>query len=127
MLARFFNFLRDGLDRYWVHWNMRYITYGFEHLEHRSCCLGNATPPILRMEQRPNLNDILCARYGCDYAQDPKMNSPLLLNGPLPQAFLDGAQEAAAFKAKEFIRMHAATICKVAFFRQVIILGKKEN
>jgi hypothetical protein len=125
MLASFFDFLRDGLDRYWVHRNMRNITYGFEHLEHRSRRLGNPTPPILRMEQRLNLNEILNARYGWDYSPDPKMKNLLLLNGPLPPPFLDGAQEAAAFKAKEFIRMHASTICKVAFFRHVIILAEK--
>jgi hypothetical protein len=120
MLARFFDFLRDGLDRYWVHWNMRNITFGFEHLEHRSRYLGNPPPPILHMEHRLNLNDILRERYGSDYARDPKMKNLLLLNGPLPPRFLDGAQEAAAFKAKEFIRMHSSTICKVEFFRHVI-------
>ena len=30
MLSRFFEFMRDKLDRYWVHWNMRNITFGFE-------------------------------------------------------------------------------------------------
>ena len=55
------------------------------------------------MEQRLNLNDILNARYGWDYAPDPKMKNLLLLNGPLPPPFLDGAQEAAAFKAKELL------------------------
>jgi hypothetical protein len=119
MLARFFDFLRDGLDRYWVHWAMRNITYGFEHLEHRSRRLGNPAPPFLHMEQRLNLSDILKERYGRDYAPDPKMKNLVLLNGPLPPAFLDGAQEAAAFKAKDFIRMHTSTICKVEFFRHL--------
>ncbi len=50
MLAHFFTFLRDALDRYWVHWNMRNITYGFEHLEHRSRRLGNPAPPHLDVE-----------------------------------------------------------------------------
>jgi hypothetical protein len=41
MLADFFGFLRDRLDRNWIHWNMRNLTFGFEHLEHRSRRLGN--------------------------------------------------------------------------------------
>lgn len=125
MLARFFEFFRSRLDHYWVHWNMRNITFGFEHLEHRSLRLGNHAPPILNVEQRLNLNDILKEKYGRDFAPDPKMKNLLLLNGPLPPTFLDGAQEAAAFKAKDFIRMHASTICKVEFFRHVIVLAER--
>ena len=125
MLARFFDFVRDKLDRYWIHWNMRNITFGFEHLEHRSRRLGNGMPPILPMEHRLNLNDMLKAKYGSDYAPDPKMKNLILLNGALPPTFLDGAQESAAFKAKDFIRMHASTISKVEFFRHAIILAEK--
>ena len=75
------------------------------------------------MEQRLNLNDVLRTKYGADYAADPKMKSLVLLNGSLPPTFLDGAQESAAFKAKDFIRMHASTIFKVEFFRHAIILA----
>ncbi len=64
-------------------------------------------------------------KYGSDYAPDPKMKNLVLLNGALPPTFLDGAQEAAAFKAKEFIRMHSSTICKVEFFRHVIVLAER--
>jgi hypothetical protein len=125
MLSRFLDFLRGGLDRYWIHWNMRNVTFGFEHLEHRSLCLGNPMPPILNVEQRLNLNDILRAKYGADYAPDSKMKNLVLLNGALPPTFLDGQQEAAAFKAKEFIRMHSSTICKVGFLHHVIVLAEK--
>lgn len=123
MLAQFFSFLRDRLDRYWIHWNMRNITFGFEHLEHRSRYLGNPDPPLLSMEHRLNLNDIFKEKYG-EYAGHPRMKNLVLLNGALPPAFLDGAQEAAAFKAREFIRMQSSTICKVEFFRYAIVLAK---
>lgn len=124
MLAQFFSFLRDKLDRYWIHWNMRNVTFGFEHLEHRSRHLGNPDPPILNVEHRLNLNDILKEKYG-DYAEHPRMKNLVLLNGALPPAFLDGAQEAAAFKSRDFIRMQSSTICKVEFFRHVIVLASK--
>jgi hypothetical protein len=45
MLARFFDFMRDKLDHYWIHWRMQNLTFGFEHLEHRSRYLGNLEPP----------------------------------------------------------------------------------
>ena len=53
------------------------------------------------------------------------MKNLVLLNGALPRAFLDGEQEAAAFKAREFIRMQSSTICKVAFFRHAIVLAER--
>jgi hypothetical protein len=35
LLSRFFKFVSQNTDKYWVHWNMRSLAYGFEHLEHR--------------------------------------------------------------------------------------------
>jgi len=48
------------------------------------------------------------------------MLSLMKLNGPVVQGFLTGAEEADAFKAKDFIRMNASTIAKVGFFSFVI-------
>lgn len=124
MLMQFFAFLRDKLDRYWIHWNMQNVTFGFEHLEHRARYLGNSDPHILSVEHRLNLNDILKEKYG-EYAEHPRMKNLVLLNGALPPAFLDGAQEAAAFTSRDFIRMQSSTICKVEFFRHVIVLAAK--
>jgi hypothetical protein len=120
LLERFFGFLRDRREKYWVHWNMRNLTFGFEHLEHRYRSLCKAEPPSVPVEVRLNLNDILRQRYGSDYASDPKMKNLMLLNGEIDRRFLEGRQEAEAFLKKEFIRMHSSTICKVEFFRHVI-------
>lgn len=125
MLSQFFDFLSGRRDRFWIHWNMRNLTYGFEHLEHRSKYLRNSLPPSVSVEQRINLNEVLKERYGNSYAPDPKMKNLILANGPLPPTFLDGTQEADAFNTKEFIRMHSSTISKVEFFRHVIILAQK--
>lgn len=32
LLHDFYAFIRDRRDKYWVHWNMRNLTFGFEHL-----------------------------------------------------------------------------------------------
>jgi len=125
MLSRFFAFIRDKLDRYWIHWRMTDLTYGFEHLEHRSRFLGNPDPPIINFENRLDLSAILQEKYGRDFAQSPRMINLARLNGPLPQGFLSGQQEADAFKSKDFIRKHASTLAKVDFFRHVIILAQK--
>jgi hypothetical protein len=64
-------------------------------------------------------------KYGHDYVPNPRMVNLAHQNGPLPQGFLEGMQEAEAFKNKDFIRMHASTLAKVDFFRHVIILAQK--
>jgi len=120
LLERFFHFLRDRREKYWIHWNMRNLTFGFEHLEHRYRSLCKNEPPSVPIEVRLNLNDILSQRYGSDYANDPKMKNLMLLNGDRDIRFLEGQQEAEAFMKKEFIQMHSSTICKIEFFRQVI-------
>lgn len=120
LLERFFAFLRDRREKYWVHWNMRNLTFGFEHLEQRYRSLCKIDPPSVPIEVRLNLNNILAKRYGSDYAVDPTMKNLKLLNGELDKRFLDGSQEAEAFRKKEFLRMHSSTICKVEFFRHVI-------
>lgn len=122
LLGRFFDFMRDRREKYWIHWNMRNLTYGFEHLEQRYRVLHAKEPPHIPVEVRINLSDLLKQRYGSDYASDPKMKNLMLLNGDLHKDFLDGAQEAEAFKRKEFIRMHSSTICKVEFFRHVLMV-----
>jgi hypothetical protein len=120
LLVRFYNFVRDRRERNWVHWNMRNIVYGFEHLEHRYRVLTQQEPPSIPVEVRVNLNDALKARYGNDYAPDPRMKSLMLLNGPLSPQFLSGAEEAQAFQNSEFVRLNSSTISKVNFFQWVI-------
>lgn len=125
LLQRFYAFLRDRREKHWVHWNMRNLTFGFEHLEHRYRSLCKSEPPSVPVEVRLNLNDILIERYGLDYAPGPRMKNLMLLNGELDPRFLEGEKEAEAFLNKEFIRMNSSTICKVEFFRHVIGLTIK--
>lgn len=120
LLMQFYTFVRDRRDRYWVHWNMRNLTYGFEHLEHRYRVLGKADVPVIPVERRLNLNDMLADRFGGDYTAHPRLQSLMELNGGLHRHFLTGEQEVEAFKNNEFIRMHNSTLAKVSFFHQVV-------
>ena len=125
LLTRFYNFARDRREKHWVHWNMRNVTFGFEHLEHRYRVLTRSDPPSIPVEVRTNLNDILKDKYGSDYADDPKMASLMELNGGRIQGFLSGKEESEAFAAKDFIRMNTSTIAKVGFFSFVISTASK--
>lgn len=116
LLIQFFAFIRDRRDKYWVHWNMRNLTFGFEHLEHRYRALGRRDACVIAVEQRLNLNDLIADRYGAEYAQHPKMLKLMEQNGGRPRDFLDGKEEAAAFANREFMRMHNSTLSKIGFF-----------
>lgn len=120
LLEDFYAFIRDRRDKFWIHWNMRNLTYGFEHLEHRYRVLGGVDTPIIHVEHRLNLNDLIAARYGGGYAKHPKMKSLMELNGGIPRHFLSGKEEVQAFQNNEFIRMHNSTLGKVGFFHSVI-------
>ena len=120
ILSQFYDFARDRREKFWVHWNMRNVTFGFEHLEHRYRVLTKKEPPSIPIEVRINLNDALKHRFGEDYAPDPRMSSLMELNGGRVQGFLSGKEESEAFKAKDFIRMNTSTITKVGFFSHVI-------
>jgi hypothetical protein len=120
LLQDFYDFIRDRRDKYWVHWNMRNLTFGFEHLEHRFRVLGGANAPVIPVERRLNLNDILAHRYGGRYAAHPKLKSLMNLNGGIHRNFLTGEEEVKAFQNSEYIRMHNSTLCKVGFLSSTI-------
>lgn len=120
LLTKFYDFVRDRREKYWVHWNMRSVVFGFEHLEQRYRTLTGKDAPSIPVEVRFNLNDLLKDRYGEDYVSDPRMATLMEINGGRIQGFLSGKEESEAFKSKDFIRMTASTIAKVGFFSYVI-------
>ncbi|MBW5818888.1 hypothetical protein H0I68_14455 [Yersinia kristensenii] len=109
LLAQFYRFIKDRRDEFWVHWNMRNLTYGFEHLEHRYRVLGGSDACVIAVERRLNLNDLIADRYGSNYAKHPKMLSLMDKNDGRHRDLLDGREEVKAFNNKEFLRMHTST------------------
>lgn len=125
ILERFYTFVRDRREKIWVHWQMKNIIFGFEHLEHRYRILTGKEPPHIPVEVRVNLNDVLTERYGDGFAPNPRMLNLMLQNGQRDHRFLEGRDEAEAFKSKDFLRMHSSTISKVEFFRYAIMLAQQ--
>ncbi len=66
-----------------------------------------------------NLSNIIKKKYGPKYANDPKMLNLMILNGEKDRFFLSGEEEVTAFKAKEFVKLHNSTMCKVYFFKDI--------
>lgn len=120
LLNQFYLFVRDRRDKNWIHWNMRNLTYGFEHIEHRHRSLGGRDAAVIPVERRINLNDMIARRYGSDYAKHPKLPSLMEMNGGSHRHFLTGAEEVQAFQNNEFIRMHNSTLSKVGFFANAL-------
>ncbi len=120
LLENFYKFIQDRRDKFWIHWNMRNLTYGFEHIEHRFRVLGGSNISAILVEKRLNLYDLLTDRYGSDYAKHPKMKSLMEMNGGIDRHFLSGEEEVRAFEQNEFMRMHNSTLAKSGFFVHVV-------
>lgn len=120
LLIRFEKFMSERRDRIWLHWNMKNIVFGFEHIEHRYRLLTGRDMPVIPVERRMNINDIFENRYGPDFIAKPRMQALMEKNGGLRRNFLTGPQEVDAFKNMEFSKMHASTACKVEFFRDAL-------
>lgn len=126
IVERFFKFAESkGENAYWVHWNMKNVNFGFEHLEHRYRILTQNEPFHINEKNRYNLSSMLSHKYGPKYASHPKMLKLMELNGGKHRDFLTGEEEVSAFKAGEFVKMHKSTMCKVYFFETV--LRKMQN
>jgi hypothetical protein len=96
----------------WLHWNMRDANYGFEALENRVKALGSV-PASVPESKRLDLSRLLVSIYGIGYIGHPRLESLMKYNNIAARDFLTGAEEAAAFENKQFVRLHQSTLRKV--------------
>ncbi len=112
MLKEFYEFVDRHKECRWLHWNMRDLNYGFQALEHRFRVLGGE-PTIIADNQKFDLARILINIYGVGYTGHPRMPTLLAKNHITPLNFMSGAEEAAAFEAKNYVGLHQSTLRKV--------------
>jgi hypothetical protein len=112
MLDEFFQFLAKNERCTWVHWNMRDINYGFQAIEHRYRVL-EGEPIRLPEERKFDLARALRNIYGGDYIEHPRLESLTKKNKISDIAYLSGKDEAIAFEAREFVKLHQSTLRKV--------------
>ncbi len=123
MLNEFYQFAKDNTERYWLNWNMKNINYGFEAIEHRYKVLGGNEAIEIPYKIRVNIPAILSEIYGNSYEPDPKMSNLLKSNfKELNRELLTGAEEAEAFKNKQFVKLHASTLLKTNYFAKIVFL-----
>jgi hypothetical protein len=112
MLEEFYDFVGRHDEYRWLHWNMRDINFGFTALEHRIRVLGGE-PTTIADDQKFDLARVLVDIYGVGYTGHPRLETLLQKNKIIPLNFMTGAQEAAAFKARNYVGLHQSTLRKV--------------
>lgn len=127
MLDEFYDFAGKRYEYTWIHWNMNNINFGFEAIEHRYEVLAGKKPYHIDEKKRVNLSRLITNKYGQNCADDPKMENLMKLNGGTPRSYLSGLDEIEAFKAKEYLKLHKSTMCKVKWFSTVYnLLNRNE-
>ena len=125
MLTNFASFLKEKTSFIWVHWNMRDANYGFEAINHRSKVLG-VEPVYLPDSQKWDLANIMWDFLGPRFAEKPLLHGLLLQNDMSPKNFLIGKDEADAFTAGEYVKLHQSTLSKVDAFAHIIRAAKDD-
>jgi hypothetical protein len=96
MLTDFFEFVKYRQTFYFVHWNMRDGNYGFSAIEHRFQALVS-----------------LFGRQYVGHGSSGRFHELLRLNKMTDNDALTGKEEADAFDAGEYIKLHQSTLRKV--------------
>ncbi len=119
MLEEFFSFMRQNQGLLWVHWNMRDINYGFAALEHRFRVL-KGDPFVLPEGKKFDLARALIFLYGVSYVSHPRLPNLIEMNRIAHRDFLNGKEEADAFEAKEYVKLHQSTLRKIDILANIL-------
>ena len=115
MLTDFFEFIKYRQTFHFVHWNMRDGNYGFSAIEHRFQVLGGE-PHIISDDKKFDLARALILLFGRQYVEhgdSGRFHELLKLNKMTNNGALTGKEEAEAFDAAEYIKLHQSTLRKV--------------
>lgn len=112
MLDEWFAFVKEHSTCRWLHWNMRDINYGFPAIAHRYSVL-QGTPTAIDEGRLFDFPRLLIDVYGTAYANHPRLQSICALNQISMKDFLSGGDEAAAFDAGDYVKLHQSTLRKV--------------
>lgn len=119
MLKEFFSFAEKHDQFYWVHWNMRDINYGFPAIEHRALVL-QIEPFNIPEDKRVDLSRIMVDLFGVRYIGHPRLTKLIDKNKITKRDFLTGQEEADAFEAKEYVKLHQSTLRKVDILSNIL-------
>lgn len=129
-LERYFKFLRDNAGARIVHWNMNSSDFGFRAIENRYAFLtGQEATAAHSADRLYDLDDLVSAQYGKDYADHPRLYNLGKLNGYRAQHLLLGKEEAEKFNKGEHGDIRRSTSDKarlIAFLLRRLLDGTLE-
>ncbi|KSU14662.1 hypothetical protein LMG9449_2502 [Lactococcus lactis subsp. lactis] len=126
LLDDFYAFVKIKAEKIWLHWNMRDSSFGFGALELRYKIL-DGTPTIIDNDKKIDIGHLFKQYYGGDYIGNPHIQKLLEKNEFNDKNFLNGAQEAAAFDKKEYVKLSLSTSSKVNLFSSFITYAVNGN
>ena len=97
LLKGFYAFLSAHRDASFLHWNMGGIEFGFEAIAKRYQFLTSEQPSFVAPREQYNVDKMIRARYGEDYAPHRRFESIGRLNGLDLRGFLAGLDEADSY------------------------------
>lgn len=122
MLDEYFDFIKSRHGYSFIHWNMRDINFGFQAIEHRYRVLGGDAFVIDDFRKFDQARELI-SLYGVAYtAHGPngRLHSLIEMNKITARDALTGAEEAAAFDNKEFVKLHQSTLRKVDVMSNIL-------
>jgi hypothetical protein len=111
-LDAFYEYVHAHTGYTWLHWNMRDINYGFQAIAHRLRVLGGV-PIDIPEGLMFDLARAMVAIYGLGYIGHPRLQGIVEKNHISAKDFLSGEEEARAFEARQYFRLHQSTLRKV--------------
>ena len=122
MLDEYFDFVKSRHGYNFIHWNMRDINYGFQAIEHRYKVLGGE-PFSVDDSRKFDLARELINQFGPAYVphgSSGRLHSLMEFNRITAKDALTGQQEAEAFDAGEYVRLHQSTLRKVDVMSNIL-------
>lgn len=122
MLDEYFDFIKSRHGYSFIHWNMRDINYGFQAIEHRYKVLGG-DPFVIDDSRKFDLARELINQFGPAYVPHGsagRLHSLMELNRITARDALTGQQEADAFDAGEYVKLHQSTLRKVDVMSNIL-------
>ena len=97
ILETFYAFLSAHRDAVFLHWDMGSAEFGFEILAKRYFFKSSKTPAVETPRQQFDVDKLIRAKFGHDYAPHGRLESISKLNDLDLRGFLPGIDEAAKF------------------------------
>lgn len=112
MLEEWYEHVRRHSTSRWLHWNMRDVNYGFPAIAHRFQVL-KGKPVEVEEARLFDFAKLLIDIHGPGYTGHPRFQSLSQLNNISLKDFLTGQEEANAFDAGDYVKLHQSTLRKV--------------